>query len=205
MASPDITTKTCTRCGTLLPETAEFFGVNKKRGRLLAECRNCNAARCRANYLANAQKRQEKAREYRCIHAEKVRQAKHLYYEKHAESIRAAKRIQYQKHREAKLEYSLRYQRENPEYAVARNARYRARKLKNGGTYTPEDIRLLQRSQNHKCWWCGKLVSDDYHVDHRIPLSRGGSNNPENLCISCPSCNMSKGGRFPHEWSDRLL
>lgn len=32
-----------------------------------------------------------------------------------------------------------------------------------------------------------------YHVDHDVPLTRGGSNGPENLCLSCSACNMRKG------------
>ena len=31
-----------------------------------------------------------------------------------------------------------------------------------------------------------------YHVDHDIPLARGGSNNPDNWVSSCSRCNLSK-------------
>lgn len=47
-------------------------------------------------------------------------------------------------------------------------------------------------------------VGSEYHVDHVIPLVQGGSNGPENLVISCPLCNVSKGGRLPQEFGNRL-
>ena len=36
--------------------------------------------------------------------------------------------------------------------------------------------------------------------DHVIPRSRGGSDNAENLVLSCNGCNSSKGARTPEEW-----
>jgi 5-methylcytosine-specific restriction endonuclease McrA len=81
----------------------------------------------------------------------------------------------------------------------------RARILYNGGTHTAEDIQRQYDSQKGKCWYCGKKVGNKYHVDHRVPLSRGGSNAPENLVVSCPKCNLSKHDRLPHEWCGRLL
>jgi 5-methylcytosine-specific restriction endonuclease McrA len=38
-------------------------------------------------------------------------------------------------------------------------------------------------------------------VDHVLPLSRGGSNGPENLQLLCPKCNLVKGSRHPDDWA----
>jgi 5-methylcytosine-specific restriction endonuclease McrA len=35
-------------------------------------------------------------------------------------------------------------------------------------------------------------------------LSRGGGNGPENLVISCATCNVRKNDRLPHEMAWRL-
>ena len=32
-----------------------------------------------------------------------------------------------------------------------------------------------------------------YHVDHVVPLMRGGSNDPDNICLACKPCNLAKG------------
>src|SRR3546814_17562676 len=67
-----------------------------------------------------------------------------------------------------------------------------------GGEFTAEDIDAMLAAQKKKCWYCGTKLTA-YHVDHRIPLARGGSNGPENLVIACPACNLSKGAKMPWE------
>ena len=42
------------------------------------------------------------------------------------------------------------------------------------------------------CWT--PLTS--YHVDHVVPLSRGGGNGVDNICLACPSCNSSKNNKL---------
>jgi len=93
------------------------------------------------------------------------------------------------------------------EQAKAANRRRRARLKNCEGTHTAQDILLQYKRQNGKCYYCQTNVSKNYHIDHIVPLSRGGSNNPSNLVIACPHCNMSKGKKFLHEWLEgrRLL
>src|SRR3546814_13360528 len=67
-----------------------------------------------------------------------------------------------------------------------------------GGEFTAEDIDAMLAAQKKKCWYCGTKLTA-YHVDHRIPLARGGSNGPANLVIACPACNLSKGAKMPWE------
>lgn len=73
------------------------------------------------------------------------------------------------------------------------------------GKHSSSDIEIQLKSQKGLCWWCGVELTDKYHIDHRIPLIRGGSNCANNICISCPNCNLSKGSKLPHEWNGRLL
>lgn len=35
-----------------------------------------------------------------------------------------------------------------------------------------------------------------YHVDHIVPLHRGGTNDCSNLTLSCASCNSRKGSKI---------
>lgn len=39
------------------------------------------------------------------------------------------------------------------------------------------------------------------HLDHIIPISRGGDSRPENLQFLCAYCNYSKGNKLPEEWA----
>ena len=73
----------------------------------------------------------------------------------------------------------------------------RARKLAAGGTFTKKDIDNKMVQQEGKCFYCAKILGL-YHVDHFIPLAKGGSNAAENIVIACPSCNLRKGDLMPN-------
>jgi hypothetical protein len=51
----------------------------------------------------------------------------------------------------------------------------------------------------NKCRYCGSTDSK-FHIDHIIPRSRGGSDDPTNLCVACEPCNCSKNDSTPEEW-----
>ena len=53
---------------------------------------------------------------------------------------------------------------------------------------------ILQRDR-HTCRWCGDRNPINLTIDHIIPVSRGGGNDPDNLQVLCRSCNSSKGAR----------
>ena len=50
------------------------------------------------------------------------------------------------------------------------------------------------RRDNRICQMCG--IEEATTVDHIIPLSKGGTDNMDNLQAACKRCNYSKGGRF---------
>src|SRR3546814_15107522 len=81
---------------------------------------------------------------------------------------------------------------------IKRQAKRRAQAVSSGGEFTAEDIDAMLAAQKKKCWYYGTKLTA-YHVDHRIPLARGGSNGPENLVIACPACNLSKGAKMRSE------
>lgn len=39
------------------------------------------------------------------------------------------------------------------------------------------------------------LQGASFHVEHAVPCSEGGSDDPANLCLACPSCNLHKSNR----------
>lgn len=55
-------------------------------------------------------------------------------------------------------------------------------------------IRMRMHRTSPKCYWCRSLLEfDESTIDHRIPLARGGSDNPNNLVLSCGPCNHARG------------
>lgn len=57
------------------------------------------------------------------------------------------------------------------------------------------------------CNYCRTALAFDdrksWHVDHVVPISRGGPHEVSNLVIACARCNMSKGARLLSEWKPR--
>lgn len=49
------------------------------------------------------------------------------------------------------------------------------------------------------CRYCGD-EPETPHIDHIVPVVRGGGNDEDNLCVACPSCNLSKGSKLPGDW-----
>lgn len=47
------------------------------------------------------------------------------------------------------------------------------------------------------CHYCGAHPPESIlQIDHIIPVSKGGTNDPENLITSCQSCNIGKGANL---------
>ena len=56
---------------------------------------------------------------------------------------------------------------------------------------------ILKRD-NFTCQYCGKTPKDGVklHVDHIIPLDKGGDNSKENLITTCQECNLEKQDKY---------
>ena len=55
------------------------------------------------------------------------------------------------------------------------------------------------------CYWCGKKHDiKDLHLDHIIPLSKGGADTWGNIALSCKHCNLSKNNKLPEEFNKTL-
>ena len=85
--------------------------------------------------------------------------------------------------------------------ARANCAARRARVKSAPGRYYADDIAKLLTLQRGRCVICRTDISSAYHIDHIVPLVRGGSNWPENLQLLCGSCNRSKGRLTMDEFS----
>ena len=73
------------------------------------------------------------------------------------------------------------------------------------GTLQGYNIRnYLLEKHGHKCFYCGKTVSD-FEVEHMLPKSRGGSNRIDNLTLSCHDCNEKKGTLTAEEFIRQTL
>lgn len=186
----------CSRCERWLPATDEYFQKRHDRDVFHSQCRDCRNNRAREyqrlkrqNPVTAEQLRQYNRKRYPLIR-ERIRE-----YERRPE-VRAKRRL-----------YNKEYE-QRPERKLSRRLRQadtRRKRANAPGSYTSDDVQLQLRTQKGLCWWCSKPHGENYEIDHRIPLSRGGTNWPENICITCFDCNRSKHNKLPHEWTNRLL
>jgi len=74
---------------------------------------------------------------------------------------------------------------------------HRRRALKQGSKAGTVSYRQLWANSGGMCNLCRVAVDKTVgHVDHVIPLARGGPHSQENLQILCGPCNLKKGAKF---------
>lgn len=92
------------------------------------------------------------------------------------------------------------YARKNRDKIRSGNRNAKARKRAAPGRHTGADIIEIRLRQGDRCFYCQTNLNGEGHVDHFIPIVRGGPNWPHNLCLACQDCNLSKGGSDPFVW-----
>lgn len=198
-------TPTCSKCGASR-DMVEFGPGNR--------CKECIRAHDRERGKTRV-RNQEKAREYA-----KAYRAREGVLEKSREVCRQWRLKQppgYQKgrprsgraeesrawraaHPEKERAAQRRYQDSHPHIARAKGHRRRSLIIGAQGDHDATDIARQFSSQDGLCFYCATpLVRFD--LDHKTPLSRGGTNSPENLVCACRWCNRSKGAKTAEEFA----
>ncbi len=183
--------KTCKTC-KVEKEYSEFPKEPRMKDGYRSDCLECRKAYHRANskhhYARTRTDKLAKVKAYNQIHrAEKIQYLKD--YRQRPGFAEKAK------------EYSKNY-RENPvnkanriKYAM----RYYLEKKAAPGITTKADLVLIWEAYEGKCWICDGVATE---TDHYRPLSKGGSNWPDNLRPCCKRCNIRKGNKWPFKPSD---
>lgn len=101
--------------------------------------------------------------------------------------------------------YSSNYHKANPLIKTVSEQKRRALKIRSEGSFNRQDIVSLLAAQNNCCAVCNiDFNQTGYHIDHMIPLSRGGSNDVTNLQLLCPYDNVKKNTLTNQEYLDRI-
>lgn len=86
-----------------------------------------------------------------------------------------------------------------------KNQRKNAKRRGAKGRIKAGDIEWLQSAQRGRCFYCCKKLGQAWHIDHFHPLSRGGSNERQNLRLACPNCNIAKSDKPASEFLGLLV
>ncbi len=198
--------KFCKVCNTEKP-LSDFSKNSTKKDGLQYRCRSC------MNRYTSAHHAQNK---------DSINARKADYYEQNKEHISARHARNYIENREHHLAVQAVYTAANIDKIRTRNAAYakanpeirrlssrkrRALIWKAEGTHTQADVEKLFDLQRGKCATCScslkKKGKNVYHVDHIMPLVRGGGNGPDNLQLLCPPCNLKKNAKDPIDWANQ--
>jgi 5-methylcytosine-specific restriction endonuclease McrA len=135
----------------------------------------------------------EEYREYQRQYRARNRENFKKYRAKNAARLRKLRRQWYTENREHAQEYARRWAKSNPERRRANEAARKARKL----DQFVEDVdpRTVYTMHEGMCGICEQFIVGDFHVDHIIPLSKGGMHGYINVQPAHPVCNLRKGAR----------
>jgi 5-methylcytosine-specific restriction endonuclease McrA len=85
---------------------------------------------------------------------------------------------------------------------IASSSKRRA--IKKDGKVTSDQVLEIKKKAK-VCYWCGRVLKGKkIHIDHYVPLSKGGEHAIENLVVSCSTCNLLKSSRDPLEFAQSI-
>lgn len=163
------------------------------------QCKTCCAEDRKDWGLRNAERLQKYLRDWHVNNPGRAKQLNADWNEKNKQRQINKRRGNAEVLRQKTREWAKR----NPEIC-ALWARNRRALKKSRGTHTVQDIEELLVKQSFKCVYCNVDISKKYHVDHMMPLKRGGSNEKANLQILCRRCNQTKHAKDPIEFAKQL-
>ena len=125
-------------------------------------------------------------------------------YEKDYRERNAEKYLEHRANRKRDYakENASRARKRGPVYMRWLGLRKTELRLTNGGCpcCSLKELQTLFEMADGRCAYCGRLFGEDWHVDHRTPLSRGGLSFMDNLAIVCRICNQRKHTKTEQEF-----
>lgn len=158
--------KYCYTCENV-KSVCSFSKDNSKKDGLQVKCKDCDA-------------------QYRKDNKSSIKSYMRVYGRKH-----------YRENKESKSRYGREYFKLNA--SIARERRQRRRALRRGADDDGSTNESVIARWGGTCYLCGVPVAEDgkplesYHLEHVVPLSKGGSHTIDNLRPSCAKDNLSKG------------
>lgn len=145
------------------------------------------------------------------------------YFKENKEHLLLLQKEYYNKNKENILEKSKEYRIKNKDkiqkrmidysktvsYKISKRTSNHLRNTKiratNDKTINKQSLIELMNRQNNRCYYCNTDLDItkkfSVHLDHFIPINKGGTHSIDNVVWSCKKCNLSKHSKYP----DRLL
>jgi 5-methylcytosine-specific restriction endonuclease McrA len=175
-----------------LQDKKTYYIANKERTldygkRYYTEHKDSHAERNRQYRVSHVEETKTYQREYRKTHTNRLKQYHSEYRKttKFKESIKAYRKLR-------------------PELVAQSKAKRRALELNADGSYTALELKAVLISQHCKCVYCDADLTIEFHADHIIPLSKGGTNYISNIQCLCPYHNRNKSDKDPVVYEESI-
>ena len=208
------TTKLCTKCNCE-KEIKEFHKDKQKKDGLCSQCKTCKIQNVKTYSLKNSEKIKDYKKQWALKNQDRLKEDRKIYVKNNKDRIAETKKEWAEKNKErvflTKQKYYLRNTEKVKERAKifsktekgiinARLVHLRRRERIKKVPLDKNDLKeLISRYKN--CYWCNDKLNGIYHIDHYIPVSKGGTNEINNLVLSCPTCNLRKNAKDPHKFA----
>lgn len=176
-------TRTCSKCGIRKPLNDYYSDKLATLGKR-SYCKECQKAGVTANYSKDPEKKKSYQRRHRKLNLARVREADTQRYERDKD-----KRI-----------------------SLVENQLHKRRARRNQAPFEEGITRIaLRKRDGDYCSYCSvelnfvraknrEFTGHDATIEHRLPLSRGGSHVWDNVVLACRNCNLSKGSKTEEEF-----
>ena len=186
-----------------------FTGGPCKYGHIAERTRSGNCVECRRlwragresiavwrkdYYQKNKKKENENCRQYHLTHKTERGEYGVKYHIAH----RRERRLAFAKWRRENQDYCAKHRAAHPDWYQIYAENRRRRKL--SGRLSRSLVSRLRKLQRDKCACCGLHLGKDCHLDHIVPLARGGLNIDANMQLLHSVCNSRKGSSDPMDF-----
>ena len=140
----------------------------------------------------------------------KINQWQIEYYYEHKDKLEKARKEYRTKNKEKIKEKNDEYRKNNPE--IVRSRIYKRRAIiKNLDPIQKGTLNKLMELQEGLCYniFCQcdltKLLKKDITFEHDLPITKGGTNDLNNLTLFCRSCNSTKNNKTISEFYEYIM
>jgi len=183
-----------------MPYTKAYYDANKEKiaeyGRAYYEAnKEKRKARSKAYYETNKEEVLVKSKVYRKAAKDRIK----AYREANREKRKAQSKSWREANREKVKAYREAYRKDNKAILYSLMSKRRALKMNQYGKLSADDKFVIE-----ECYELAQLrfksIGIKWHVDHIIPLSKGGLHKPTNLQVVPATWNLQKSNNHQEKW-----
>lgn len=215
-----MTTKICTKCREE-KEISEYYKRKNGKYGVHSRCKKCQIILALQWNIKNKIKYHKNLYNWRGKNPERNKEISKKCYAKNRDKRIMEMKENYRKNRSYYIKSAIEWTKNNPEKKKKYNRqsylnfkkkypeKYKAKKKKYcafarmKGLYKTTDVTvdfLVNLKLNTKiCPYCQQPIIK-YHLDHKIPLSKGGTHTKENVTYCCEKCNLKKNNKTDKEF-----